>query len=128
MKKLTPILVVDTIEECLPFWVDRLGFQRTLEVPEGDRLGFVMLVNGSVEVMLQSRASIRNDLPVLADDEYRSVLYIEVEALEPVEAALEGVEQVFPRRETFYGSTEIGVRDPVGNVITFAQFQRQEDA
>lgn len=128
MKKLTPILVVETIEECLPFWVDRLGFQRTLEIPEGDRLGFVMLVNGSVEVMLQSRASVRNDLPVLADDEYRSVLYVEVEELEPVEAALEGVEQVFPRRETFYGSTEIGVRDPAGNAITFAQFQRSEDA
>ncbi len=124
MKKLTPILVVETIEDCLPFWVDKLGFQKTLEVPEGDGLGFAMLVNGSVEVMLQSRASIRNDLPVLADAEYRSVLYIEVEALEPIEAALEGVEQVFPRRETFYGSTEIGVRDPVGNVITFAQFQR----
>ena len=29
MKKLTPILVVDAIEPCLPFWTDRLGYART---------------------------------------------------------------------------------------------------
>jgi hypothetical protein len=27
---------------------------------------------------------------------------------------------VFPRRKTFYGMDEIGVREPGGNAITFA--------
>jgi len=35
MKKLTPILLVKEIEPSLPFWVDRLGFKKTVEVPEG---------------------------------------------------------------------------------------------
>ena len=48
MKKLAPVLVVDRIEPCLPFWVDRLGFEKTVEVPESDRLGFVILASGPV--------------------------------------------------------------------------------
>jgi len=42
--KITPVLVVEEIEPCLPFWVDRLGFQNVAQVPEGDSLGFVILV------------------------------------------------------------------------------------
>lgn len=33
MKKLTPVLYVESIEPALPFWEDRLGFQRVVEVP-----------------------------------------------------------------------------------------------
>ena len=36
VQKLTPVLVVDAIEPCLSFWVDRLGFEKTVEVPEGN--------------------------------------------------------------------------------------------
>lgn len=42
MKKLTPVLAVDEIEPVLPFWIERLGFEKTVEVPQGDRLGFVI--------------------------------------------------------------------------------------
>ena len=49
-------------------------------------------------------------------------LFVEVEDLDRVEAALEGVEPVVPRRQTFYGTDELIVRDPAGNTITFARF------
>src|SRR5258706_12929178 len=52
-----PVLVVERIEDCLPFWCDRLGFARTVEVPHGDSLGFVILQLQGAELMLQSRAS-----------------------------------------------------------------------
>ena len=39
MKKLTPVFVVERIEPCLGFWTDRLDFEKTVEVPEGDGLG-----------------------------------------------------------------------------------------
>ena len=57
MKKLTPVIMVDAIEPCIPFW-ERLGFAKTAEVPEGDRLGFVILVKDSVEVMYQTHESV----------------------------------------------------------------------
>jgi uncharacterized glyoxalase superfamily protein PhnB len=120
MKKLTPNLIVDSIEACLPFWVDRLGFTRQTEVPEGDRLGFVILTHGQVELMLQSRASLHKDVAPLADAPYRSALYLEVDDLAPIRAALAGWPLVVPERTTFYGARELIVRDPAGNAVSFA--------
>jgi len=71
--------------------------------------------------MYQSRASVAADLPSLAEGAHRTVLYIEVGDLNAVEAAVAGAEVVQPRRTTFYGMMEIGVREPGGNVVIFAQ-------
>ncbi len=123
MKKLTPILVVDSIEECLPFWVDRLGFTKSMEMPAGDRLQFAGLAHGSIELMLQTRTSIADDLPAIAPElpGARTFLYLEVEDIDAIAARLDGAEIYMPRRETFYGATEIGVREPGGSFVTFAQ-------
>jgi uncharacterized glyoxalase superfamily protein PhnB len=123
MKKLTPILLVDAIEPMLPFWMERLGFEKTAEVPEGDQLGFVILARDGVEVMYQTRKSVDNDVPALRDVPSRgAMLFIEVESIDAVESALAGVEVVVPRRKTFYGADELFVREPGGNVVGFAQF------
>jgi len=121
MKKITPVLIVESIEKNLPFWCERLGFARPVEVPHGSVLGFVILTSGSVEVMLQSRASVRDDIKALGDDSYRSALYIEVEDLAPIRQATKGMKTLFEERTTFYGAREIGVRDPEGNAVLFAE-------
>ena len=123
MNKLTPVLYVESIESALPFWVDRLGFEVTAKVPEGDRLGFVILQKGNVEVMYQTIESVKQDVPELADSPLRgSFLFIQVDDLDAVEKALEGIAPVVPRRKTFYGADELIMREPAGNVVTFAQF------
>jgi uncharacterized glyoxalase superfamily protein PhnB len=122
LNKLSPVLVVDAIEPCLPFWTERLGFSKTVEVPEGDSLGFVILARDGVEVMYQSRASVRKDIPILADCPAGGAnLYIEVADVAAVERAVKGMELVLPRRKTFYGADEIGVREPGGNAVIFSQ-------
>jgi uncharacterized glyoxalase superfamily protein PhnB len=123
MKKLTPNLIVERIEDCLPFWVQRLGFTKAVEVPDGDRLGFVILQRDAVEVMLQTRASLAKDVPAIAGeagDARASVLYLEVEDLAKIREALDGWPPVVPERTTFYGARELIVRDPAGNVVFFA--------
>lgn len=120
MAELTPIFVVDEIEPCLAFWVDRLGFEKTTEVPNEGRLGFVILNRGGVDVMYQSTASLASDLPQLAGSGRRGVLYMEVENIEELEARMAGLEPVIPMRQTFYGAAEIGFADPAGNVVIFA--------
>lgn len=123
MKKLTPVLCVEEIEPALPFWVDRLGFEKTTEMPHGDRLGFVILQKGGVEIMYQSRESVQADVPEAAGmPAGGSMLFVQVDDLDAVERALEGIEPVTPRRTTFYGSEELIVREPAGNVVNFAQF------
>jgi len=110
MKKLTPVIVVDEIEPCLPFWVDRLGFEKTAEIPEGSKLGFVILRKDDVEVMYQSRESVEKDVPTLvpARGGHSTTLFIEVSDVAAVERALEGFDVKLPRRRTFYGMDEIG--------------------
>ena len=120
-RKLSPVLIVDAVEPCLPFWTERLGFAKAVDVPEGNRLGFVILVKDGVEVMYQSRESVRNDIPALADTPAGSSLYIEVSDIDAVERAVKGIELVVPRRQTFSGADEIGVREPGGNLVMFAQ-------
>jgi hypothetical protein len=123
MFKLTPNLIVPSIELCLPFWLTRLGFTKTVEVPlaaDPTTLGFVILKRDAVELMLQSVASLAADVPPLAHAEYHSVLYLEVPDLAPIRAALEGWPLVVPERTTFYGAHELIVTDPAGNHIFFA--------
>jgi catechol 2,3-dioxygenase-like lactoylglutathione lyase family enzyme len=127
MKRLTPVLYVEEIEPALDFW-RRLGYEVTAQVPEGDHLGFVILESGSVQVMYQTRASVVNDLPALSDTPLGGAfLFVEVDDLEAVMPALEGAEVISARRETFYGSDEITVREPGGNAVTFAQFGAGEE-
>jgi hypothetical protein len=122
MKKLTPVIMVDAIEPCVPFW-ERLGFAKTAEVPEGDRLGFVILARDAVEVMYQTHESVAKDAAGLVPREHGhgAALFIEVSDIESVAQALAGVDIVVPRRQTFYGMDEIGVREPGGHVVMFAQ-------
>jgi len=125
VKKLTPILFVERIEPVLPFWTEHLGFIKTVEVPDGEQLAFVILQQGSTEVMYQSYASAEKDLPAIASDVRgsRSFLYLEVDDLPTIKAAIKGMEIYLPERTTFYGSREIGVKDPAGHFITFAHFE-----
>jgi uncharacterized glyoxalase superfamily protein PhnB len=123
VKKITAVLFAEEIESCLQFWVERLGFTKTVEVPEDSRLAFAILQKDGVELMYQSYASAEKDVPALAAFTRRgpTFLYVEVANIDEVIAALEGIEIVLPVRITFYGAKEIGVRDPAGHFVTFAQ-------
>ena len=61
VKRITPVLLVKEIEPIIPFWVDRLGFTKTIEVPDGNKLGFVAFQKGAAEVMYQTYASVEKD-------------------------------------------------------------------
>jgi len=124
MKKLTPVLIVDAIEPVLPLW-EALGYTRTAEVPQGDRLGFVILQNGVTELMYQTFDSVRADEPKVGDQFGRSGLFIEVEDLDAISSRVpQGTDVVVERRKTFYGSTEMILRDRVGNVVVLAEMEK----
>ena len=127
MKRLTPILIVDEIEPCLSFWIDRLGFEKTIEVPEGEKLGFVALVRDGKEIMVQTRASIAKEVETAGLPEIMKspkgpvVLFIEVASLAEIQKKVEGLELLVPYRETFYGSKELWLQEPGGHIIGFAE-------
>jgi len=89
-------------------------------VPHENALGFAIVVKDGIEVMYQSLASAKADVPAMSKSV--SALYLEVDNLDTLITVLgEGVEVVVPRRKAPYGSDEIFVREPGGNVIGFAQ-------
>lgn len=128
--KATPILVVDRIEPALALWTGPLGYEKTVEVPHGDRAGFVLLAKGDHEVMLQTRASVEDDLPAMAKLGVCVAMYLDVPSLASAKREIEklqlkkeedGIEVLVPERTTFYGARELWIRDGAGNVIGFAE-------
>ena len=124
--QLTPVLVVDRVEPCLDFWTERFGFTVENRVPGPDgELVFASVKRGTIEVMYQTRQSVAADNPAMAADldGHSVALFLTVSDFDAVERALEGAPVVKPRHATFYGSTEIYVREPGGNTVGFAAFQ-----
>lgn len=122
--KITPVLIVPSIESVLPLYT-ALGFERTVEVPHGDALGFVTLKHGDAELMIQSVESVRADEAHALDGggTPRTHLFIEVPDLDAAVQKLPAGTDIFvERRTTFYGATETFLRDGAGNVIVLAQF------
>jgi uncharacterized glyoxalase superfamily protein PhnB len=124
--KITPVLIVEEVEKSLSFWVDRMGFEKTVEVPDGDRLGFVILARSGVELMIQSVASVQGDEPKFAPKFAAAgssnvvALFIEVDDFEDVRKRLSGYPIAMAERKTFYGMVEIGVFEPNGHTAIFA--------
>jgi uncharacterized glyoxalase superfamily protein PhnB len=127
VKKLTPVLIVEEVEPCAKFWVERLGFEQTAAVPDGERVAFAMLQQGTTELMYQSLASALKDTGEAAGPganwvhTHPATIYVEVADLDRTMAAFAGVKTAMPLRTTFYGAKEYGVWDPGGHFVIFAQ-------
>lgn len=125
LTQLTPVLVVDAVEPCVLFWVQRFGFVMENQVPDPEgKLIFASVKKDSIEVMYQTKASVLAEDPSQAKalEGHSVALFLQVESLDAVEAALAGAPVVKARHKTFYGSEEIYVREPGGNTVGFAQF------
>jgi hypothetical protein len=124
VKRITPVLFVQEIEPVLPFWVEKLGFTKTIEVPHWNKIGFVALQKGTTEVivMYQTHSSVAEDMPLIAETRKGpTFLYIEVDNLDAVLSALKNSKIVQPERTAFYGMREVGFQEPGGHYVTFAQ-------
>jgi uncharacterized glyoxalase superfamily protein PhnB len=127
-ESVAPVLVVERVEPTRDFFRDRLGFTQTAVVADGDELGFVMLEKEGVTIMVQSHASVIEDV---GHDAARAVndtisgrgavmLYVTVSDVELVVPAVADADVIVPLRKTFYGMHEITVREPGGHAVTFA--------
>ena len=100
-----------------------MGFEVQANVKnDADEHQFVLLARDAVTVMLQTRASLRDDIAQLdpRDLQTRVMLYVQVDDLDAIERALSDHPILIPRRVTFYGAKEVGVREPGGNVLLFS--------
>jgi threonine dehydrogenase-like Zn-dependent dehydrogenase len=121
----TPVLFVDRVEPTRDFF-RRLGFEVAFEVPEGDRVGFAMVTKDGVNMMVETRGNANEPaaLQALSRQSRRAVVFVEVDDLEAVIAALKGSKVAVERHVTFYKSDELTYEEPGGNLVTFARLDR----
>lgn len=123
-KKLTPNLLVASVERSLAFYTEVLGFTRGMTVPEASPFVFAQVTHGSVEIFFNDAAGAVEEYPVLGGKPIGATgtMFIEVEGLEALHAELEGkVTIVMPLVTQWYGLKEFAIADPDGYLITFAE-------
>jgi catechol 2,3-dioxygenase-like lactoylglutathione lyase family enzyme len=122
----TPILHVKSVEPSLKFWTERFGFKPTIQVPEGNHIGFVALENGPVELMLQTYEGMQNDQKLAkAVEQGPTFIFMEVPDINAVIKSLDGAEIVQGLHETFYGAKEVVAKEPGGHFVIFSQLPAQ---
>jgi len=123
-KKLTPNLVVANVERSLAFYVDTLGFERGMTVPDASPFVFASVTSGSVEVFFNDAAAAVKEYPAFDGRPIGATgtLFIEVEGVDALHDRLKStVKIVMPIVTQFYGMREFAIADPDGYVITFAE-------
>ena len=123
-KKLTPNLVVASVERSLAFYVDTLGFARGMTVPDGSPFVFASVTSGPVEIFFNDAAAAIKEYPAFGGKPIGATgtMFIELEGVDALHERIKAaVKIVMPLVTQFYGMREFAIEDPDGYVITFAQ-------
>ena len=122
--KITPNLIVSSVERSLAFYTEVLGFARGMTVPEQPPLVFASVTSGPVEIFFNDRSTVGKESPQMAGLAFGggNTMFIEVEAIDALHDRLQSKATiVMPIVTQWYGMREFAITDPDGYVITFAQ-------
>jgi uncharacterized glyoxalase superfamily protein PhnB len=123
-RKLTPNLLVASVERSLAFYTDVLGFSRGLTVPDASPLVFASVTSGSLEIFFNDAATAVKEYPSFLGRPIGATgtLFIEVEGIDALHDRLtDAATIVMPIVTQWYGMREFAISDPDGYVITFAE-------
>ena len=82
-KKLTPNLLVASVERSLAFYVDMLGFERGMTVPDASPFVFASVTSGPVEIFFNDAAAAVKEYPAFGGKPIGATgtLFIEVDGV-----------------------------------------------
>lgn len=124
-QQLTANLMVESIEETLAFYTEKLGFSLVASVPHADGyLQFAIVAKDGLNLMFQERRDFIEEYPMLeAPVTKPSVsLFINVSDFDELYDALKAeVTLAADLHTTFYGTKEFAILDNTGYVLTFAE-------
>lgn len=125
LERVTPVLVVDDIEPVIPFWAE-LGFAPVNPSYEDGELIYMGFNKDGLEIHYQIASRFERDMRTSSGglSGGTSLIYLTVNNLDAIIERLGGAEIVIPRRATEWDSDEIYVREPGGNIVGFAAFNR----
>jgi uncharacterized glyoxalase superfamily protein PhnB len=129
--KLTPNLLVANVERSLSFYIDVLGFERGMTVPEQSPFVFAAVTSGAIEVFFNDAAAAVKEYPAFAGKPIGATgtMFIELEGSGTIDALHDRIKSratiTMPIVTQFYGMREFAIADPDGYVITFAERVQQ---
>ena len=118
--KLTPNLLVSNVERSLAFYVDTLGFERGLTVPDQSPLVFASVTSGTVEIFLNDAAVAIKEYPGFGGRPLGATgtMFIETQGVDALHDRLKAAATVvMPLVTQFYGMREFAIEDPDGYKI-----------
>ena len=124
IRKLTPNLVVRSVEASLKFYSEILGLEKAISVPDESPYIFASVSNGAVEIFFNDQKTVAAEYPKLAASIGGSLtLYLEVDSLQAVLDRVQkaGAKLSMPVTDQFYGMKEFAFEDVDGYTITIAQ-------
>ena len=123
-KKLTPNLLVSSVERSLAFYVGTHGFARGMTVPDASPFAFASVTGGTIEIFFNDAAGAVKEYPGFAGKPIGATgtLFIELDGVDALHDRLASQAKiVMPIETKFYGMREFAIEDPDGYVITFAE-------
>jgi len=124
IKKLTPNLIVRSVEASLKFYRELLELETAMTVPDKAPYVFAGVSNGAVEIFFNDQKVVAAEYPKLATNISASLtLYMEVDSLQSVLDRVQkaGAKISMPVTEQFYGMKEFAFEDPDGYTITISE-------
>lgn len=122
MKKITPHLFVNDVQENIDFYEKVLGFKVDYVQSDGGRPNFAILVNGNIELMVGLKKQLYKYIPEFEGKELTcsSVYYIEMNDVESYyEEVKEDVNLVKQLQDTWYKTKEFWIKDCNGYLLAF---------
>jgi lactoylglutathione lyase len=122
--RITPNLLVSSVERSLAFYVDTLGFERGMTVPDASPFAFASVTSGPVEIFFNDAAGAVKEYPAFAGKPIgcTGTLFVELQGVDALHDRIKAAVTVVMSIETkFYGMREFAIEDPDGYVITFAE-------
>ena len=125
--KLTPNMLVASVERSLAFYVDVLGFERGFTVPEKSPFVFASVRSGPIEIFVNDAPTAIGEYPGFGGKPLGATgtLLIEVEGPGAIDALYQRLSPLVPVvaaiHTQWYGMREFAIHDPDGHLITFAE-------
>src|SRR5579864_1344267 len=124
VKKLTPNLIVSSVEQSLSFYEGVLGFARGMTVPEQSPFVFASVTSGPIEIFFNDRSTVSKESPQFAGRSSGggNTMFVELDGVDAYHSEIKDrVKIVLPIVTQWYGMREFAIEDPDGYVITFAE-------
>lgn len=123
-QSLMPNIGVKNVNETVDFYIETLGFQKIMSVPETGIFVWAMVGAGNVFIAFQELESISEEYPSLKDKAHNATLtfYVKMKGMQTLYEKIKNTKYLAKElHKTPYGANEFAVYDNNGFILTITE-------